>query len=78
MALINARCELSGATMYHVKLKNGKRVPIEMPTCTVCNRMIKEAGVYFVCLQKEGYVKYSSEEIVNLSFKKLLYYPQIL
>jgi len=74
MALINAKCELRGATMYHVKLKNGKRVPIEMPTCTVCNRMIKEAGVYFVCLQKEGYVKYSPEEIVNLSFKKLLHY----
>jgi len=74
MALINAKCDLEGSTMYHAKIKNGKRVPIEVPTCTVCNRMLKEAGVYFICLQKEGYVKYSPEEIVNISFKKILGY----
>jgi len=74
MALINAKTEVKDATMYHIKIKNGKRVPIESPTCTVCNRMLKEAGIYFVCLQKEGYVKYSPEEIVNISFKKILGY----
>lgn len=68
MALINAKCDLKGSTMYHVKIKKGKIVPIEVPTCTVCNRMLKEAGIYFVCLQKEGYVKYSPEELVNISF----------
>ena len=74
MALINAKYDLEGSIMYHTKIKNGKRVPIEVPTCTVCNRMLKEAGVYFVCLQEEGYVKYSPEEIVNISFKKILGY----
>ncbi len=72
MALIHAKEDLESAIMYHVKLKHGKRVPIESPTCTVCNRMIKEAGVYFVCLQEEGYVIYSPNEIVEISFKKLL------
>lgn len=51
MALINAKCDLEGSTMYHGKIKNGKRVPIETPTCTVCNRMLKEAGVYFIFLK---------------------------
>jgi deoxycytidylate deaminase len=68
MALINAKYDLEGSTMYHVKIKDGKRVPIEIPTCTVCNRMLKEAGIYFVCLQKEGYVKYSPEEIANIQY----------
>lgn len=71
MALINTKCDLEGSIMYHIKIKNGKRVPIESPACTVCNKMLKEAGIYFVCLQKEGYVKYSPEEIVNISFKKI-------
>lgn len=54
------------------KIKNDRHVPIEAPTCTVCNRMIKEAGVYFVTLQKEGYVRYSPNEINSLAFKHLL------
>ena len=73
-ALINAKTDLTDTIMYHVKIKNGKRIPIGIPSCTVCNRMIKEAGVYFVTLQKEGYVIYPPEEIVNISFKKLLGY----
>lgn len=72
MALINAREKAEGAVMYHAKIKNNKHVPIETPTCTVCNRMIKEAGVYFVTLQKDGYARYSPDEINNISFKHLL------
>jgi hypothetical protein len=72
MALIYARTELAGAIMFHAKIKNGVRTPIEVPACTVCNRMIKEAGINFVTLQKEGYVMYSAEEINETSFKKLL------
>lgn len=59
MALINARADLTDAVMYHTKIKNCVRTPIEVPACTVCNRMIKEAAVHFVTLQKEGYVMYS-------------------
>ncbi len=72
MALINASEKAEGAVMYHAKIKNNKHVPIELPTCTVCNRMIKEAGVYFVTLQKEGYVKYSPNELNDVAFKHLI------
>jgi len=74
MCLINARTALRDTIMYHVKIKNGKVSPIDIPSCTVCNRMIGAAGVYFITLQKEGYVMYPPEEIVNISFKKLLGY----
>ncbi len=75
MAIINAvndNKQLHGATMYHIKAKNGKMRKSGKPSCTVCSRMIHYAGLEFVIWHEEGYAIYGPEEFNKESFKYFL------
>ena len=75
MAIIDAANKgktLKGTIMYHVKVKNGKIVPVGDLSCTVCSRIMSEAGIKFVLLQKNGYVLYEAKELNKLSFDYFL------
>jgi len=75
MAIIDATNRgktLKGAIMYHVKIKNDKIVPVGDLSCTVCSRILREAGVEFVLLYKNGYVLYKPNELNKLSFDYFL------
>ncbi len=75
MAIIDAVKKgesLSGSRMYHIKVKNSKIAPSGNPSCTVCSRMLYEAGIELVLLHKEGYAVYSPEELNKLSFDYFL------
>lgn len=63
---------LAGSRMYHIKVKDGEMRPSGKPSCTVCSRMIHEAGIEFVLWHKEGYGIYSPEEFNRLSFDYFL------
>ncbi|MFC1629896.1 hypothetical protein ACFL11_01610 [Patescibacteria group bacterium] len=63
---------LRGARMYHIKIKKGKVMPCEDLSCTVCSRIICEAGIEFVLLHKSGYAVYEPEELNELSFDYFL------
>lgn len=73
MAIIDA-CNhgrpVKGATMYHVKVKDGVIKPSKGgPSCTVCSRMIFEAGIKFVMKEERGIICYEPEEFNCLSFE---------
>ena len=75
MAIIDAANSgktLKGAIMYHVKIKNGETVPCGDLSCTVCSRILCEAGVEFVLLHKNGYALYKPDELNKLSFDYFL------
>lgn len=64
---------ISGSTMYHIKVEDGKGVPSGSPSCTICSKMIWEAGISYVVLLEEVngrkvYNKYNASEFNELSF----------
>ncbi len=69
---VNNGKSLDGSKMYHIKVKNGKMKPSGKPSCTVCSRMLYEAGIKFVLWHENGYAIYSPEELNELSFKYFL------
>jgi len=76
MAIIDALKKsksLNGSRIYHIKVKNGEMKYSEDVSCTVCSRIILEAGISeFVLLHKDGFVLYDSKEFNELSFKYFL------
>lgn len=70
--VVNKRKSLKGTIMYHVKIKNGKIVPVGDLSCTVCSRILCEAGIKFVLLHNDGYVLYEPKELNRLSFNYFL------
>lgn len=73
MALLKVNNKLlKDARMYQIKVKDGEMKPSGKPSCTVCSRMIYEAGIEFVLWHKEGYAVYSPEEFNKLSFEYFL------
>jgi dCMP deaminase len=80
MAIIDAaeygEKSLFGATMFHIKLKNGQIRPSGKPSCTVCSRILSEAKIKFVLWHQdekgEYYAVYSPEELNRLSFDYFL------
>ncbi|NIM46807.1 MAG: hypothetical protein GTN40_01465 [Candidatus Aenigmarchaeota archaeon] len=71
-AIINALkngYNLKGSRLYHIKVKNGKMVPSEDLSCTLCSRMILESDVSeMVLLHSDGLTVYDAEEYNDLSF----------
>lgn len=65
---VNGQKPLKGSRMYHVKVKSGEPRPSGKPSCTVCSRIICEAGIDFTLWHEDGYVVYDPEEINRLSF----------
>ncbi len=63
---------LDGSRMYHIKVKNGEMRPSDDLSCTVCSRMLYEAGIEFVLWHRDGYAIYSPGELNRLSFKYFL------
>jgi len=75
MAMIDAANHgfiLNGGRMYHIKTKKGQMVPSGEPSCTVCSRLIYEAGLEFVLWHKEGYAIYDPKELNELSYRYFL------
>ena len=61
---------LEGSRMFHIKVKNGDIMPSEDISCTVCSRIILEAGISeFVLFHKNGFGLYSAEEFNEKSFE---------
>ncbi len=63
---------LKDARMYHIKVKDGKMKPSGDPSCTVCSRMVYEAGIEFVLWHEKGYAVYGPEEFNKISFDYFL------
>ena len=63
---------LKNARMYQIKVKDGEMRQSGKPSCTVCSRMIYEAGIEFVLWHKEGYAVYGPEELNKISFEYFL------
>jgi len=64
---------LEGSRMFHIKAKDGKIKPSEDTSCTVCSRIILEAGIKdFVLLHKKGFAIYPADEFNKLSFDYFL------
>lgn len=75
MAIIDAVTHgksLNGSKMYHIKVKNEEIRPSGKPSCTICSRMLYEAGIKFILWHEDGYIIYSPEELNELSFKYFL------
>lgn len=72
MAIIDA-CNKGNSvkrgTIYHAKIKNGEEKTCNDLSCTVCSRMIFEAGMEFVLHEDRGFVIYEPEEFNRLSFE---------
>lgn len=72
MAIIDA-CNkgntIKGATIYHVKIKNREEKTCNDLSCTVCSRLVSEAGIKFVLHEDRGFVVYEPEEFNRLSFE---------
>jgi dCMP deaminase len=65
--------DLEGSRIFHIKVKNGKIKPSEDVSCTVCSRLVLEAGISeFVLLNKKGLALYSAEEFNRKSFEYFL------
>ncbi|MDP3955611.1 MAG: deaminase [bacterium] len=69
---VNSGQTLKEARMYHTKVKKGEVVPCNDLSCTVCSRMIYEAGIDFVLWHSKGYALYDPEELNRLSFNCFL------
>lgn len=64
---------LEGSRMFHVKVKDGEIRPSEDVSCTVCSRLVLEAGISeFVLLNKKGFVLFDSKEFNEKSFEYFL------
>ncbi len=74
MAVINTPIKKrSGAKLYHLKLKNGEPTPSGQPSCTICSKIIFDAGIAEIFLwHKEGWRAYSAEEFNRLSFMPII------
>jgi dCMP deaminase len=75
-AIINAYTKgysLEGSRMYHIKVKDGKGVPSGKPSCTICSKLVVEAGIKeFVLLHEEGVAAYGAYEFNELSLESVL------
>jgi len=61
---------LEGSRIFHIKVKDGRIMPSEDVSCTVCSRLVLEAGIgEFVLLDKNGLALYSAEEFNRKSFE---------
>ena len=76
MAILDALKQgekLEGSRMFHIKVKDGKIKTSNKTSCTVCSRLILEAGVSeFVLFRKEGFSLYNAEELNKKSFEHFL------
>lgn len=69
-ALINHSEKVKGATLYFIRLKDGKPAESRDPYCTMCSKMSYDVGLHeFVLLHQEGYCAYNLKEYNDLSFK---------
>jgi len=65
--------DLEGSRIFHIKVKDGRIMPSEDVSCTVCSRLVLEAGIgEFVLLDKNGLALYSTEEFNRKSFEYFL------
>jgi deoxycytidylate deaminase len=70
---LKAGNSLEGATLYHIKVKNGEIRPAKSLSCTICSRLILESGIKeFILLFEDGYRAYTAEEANKLSFDYFL------
>lgn len=62
--------KIRGSTLYYCRLgKDGCLAPSGEPWCTICSKMVLDAGISnFVLLKKEGYAVYGTEEYNALSY----------
>ncbi len=76
MAILDAlkKCKnLEDSRMFHVAVKDGKMKFSEDTSCTVCSRIVLEAGIKdFVLLHKKGFAIYPADEFNKLSFDYFL------
>ena len=68
----NGHAELEEAVMYHIKVKDGKKVRSGKPSCTICAKLILAAGIKeFILWHEEGLTAYTAKENYELSLKSL-------
>ena len=69
MAILNAdREKLKGATMYHIKTKNGEMKPSGKPSCPTCSKSILYSGIKeFILWHDDGVFAYNAEELNQCS-----------
>ena len=68
-ALTNGR-PLQGATMYHIKVKEGAAKPSERPDCGQCSKISIQAGVAELVLwHPDGYAAYTTREFFDASMR---------
>jgi deoxycytidylate deaminase len=61
--------DLKGSRMFHGRLKQGKLVKENSPSCTTCSRLMLHMGVAeMVLIQEQGYAIYPVEEFNRLSY----------
>lgn len=65
--------DLHGSRLYHIKIKEGKMVPSDDISCTICSRMILEVGISeVVLLHTSGLTVYDAEEYNKLNYDYFL------
>ena len=68
--LINNKDKIRGSRIYFIRLKDGKITRAGKPYCTMCSKMVLDAGIAeFVLWHKEGICIYDTGEYNELSFK---------
>ena len=71
----NSHYDLTGSRMYHIKVKNDEINLSGNPSCTICSKLVLEAGISeFVLWQKEGVCIYDTREFNKLSLDSVLDY----
>lgn len=74
-AILNAADshQLSGATMYHVRVKNHVVMPSKEPCCVECSKLVLQSGIAeFVMKTEQGVCRYAAQEFHELSLTYLV------